>query len=190
MTNNPNLPPEENMYRFEPDASKGDIFKSHTGAGAGYQGGHQGSPEPFQCVNCGHNLSGTFVGQPCPECGAPVRMVAGGGGQGQGHAVASLVLGIVSIVGCMFYGLPGIICGPIGIVMGVIARRRIREGLSAPTSGSLAKAGLICSWIGTALSTIFIGFFVVMIIIAVASNPTPVGGPVPAPAGTAPATTP
>ncbi len=33
------------------------------------------------------------------------------------NSTAVLVLGILSIVGCIFYGIPGIICGIIAIVL-------------------------------------------------------------------------
>lgn len=39
-----------------------------------------------------------------------------GGNQKLPNATATLVLGIVSIATCIFYGIPGIICGIIAIV--------------------------------------------------------------------------
>ena len=63
-------------------------------------------------------------------------------------AIAALVLGIISIVfGFIPYGVStiGLICGIVGIVMGVLGRREYgRE--------NLALAGLICSIIGVVLS--------------------------------------
>lgn len=57
-------------------------------------------------------------------------------------AVASLVLGIISIVFAVIgLGLPiGFICGVVGIVMGILGKK------------DMAKAGFICSIVGTALS--------------------------------------
>ena len=61
-----------------------------------------------------------------------------------GLGIASLVLGIVSIV-FSFIGLStiGLIIGIVGIVLGVMARKKNPTGM--------AKAGLICSIIGTVL---------------------------------------
>ena len=61
-----------------------------------------------------------------------------------GLAVVSLVLGIVAIV-FSFIGLGwlGLIIGIVGIVLGVMAKKKNPTGM--------AKAGLICSIIGTVL---------------------------------------
>ncbi len=61
-----------------------------------------------------------------------------------GLGVASLVLGIVSII-FSFIGLStiGLIIGIVGIVLGVMARKKNPTGM--------AKAGLVCSIIGTVL---------------------------------------
>ncbi len=66
-------------------------------------------------------------------------------------AIASLVLGIVSIVAAVFgFGLPiGAICGVVGIILGVLGKK-------VPERASLAKAGLVCSIIGLILSVLFV----------------------------------
>lgn len=61
-----------------------------------------------------------------------------------GTAVASLVLGIVSIVFAFILPIIGIICGIIGIVLGVKLRNE----------SGMAKAGFIMSIIGIILSVI------------------------------------
>lgn len=63
-------------------------------------------------------------------------------------AVASLVLGICSIVfGLLGLGIPiGAICGIVGIVLGNMAKKNPETNLS------MAKAGFICSVVGTILS--------------------------------------
>lgn len=65
-------------------------------------------------------------------------------------AVASLVLGIVSIVFSLIPGLPwvGAIAGLVGIILGALGRK------DAEKKG-MATAGLVCSIIGTVLSIIF-----------------------------------
>lgn len=66
--------------------------------------------------------------------------------------VASLVLGIISIVISVFgtgsFGWLGLILGIIGIVLGV-------EGKKVPEQAGMAKAGFICSIIGVVLSLLF-----------------------------------
>lgn len=61
--------------------------------------------------------------------------------------VASLVLGIVSIVFAILgLGIPvGVIAGLVGVILGAV-------GKGNPASAGMAKAGLVCSIIGTILS--------------------------------------
>ena len=64
-----------------------------------------------------------------------------------GLGVASLVLGIISIV-CAWFGygaIVGIILGIVGVVLGAMGRKQSQTGL--------ATAGFVCSLIGLALST-------------------------------------
>ena len=66
-------------------------------------------------------------------------------------AVASLVLGIISIVIGLFvsaWGWAGAIIGIIGIILGV-------QGRKDPEKKGLATAGLVCSIIGTVLCVLF-----------------------------------
>ena len=68
---------------------------------------------------------------------------------GKGKAIASLVLGIVgTIVGFLWIPLIGIICGIIGIVLGVSARKTTVE------QKGMATAGLVLSIISLAASVI------------------------------------
>ena len=64
--------------------------------------------------------------------------------------IAALVLGIVAIVFAFIpgVGIVGPIIGIVGIVLGALARKK------DPEDGK-AKAGLICSIIGTALALVF-----------------------------------
>ena len=67
----------------------------------------------------------------------------------KGKAIASLVLGIVgTIVGVLWVPLIGIICGIIGIVLGVSARKTTVE------QKGMATAGLVLSIISLAASVI------------------------------------
>lgn len=82
------------------------------------------------------------------------------------NANAVLVLGILSIVGCFMFGLPGLICGVISL--GLYPRDK-RTYESDPrkyeVSYKNSKAGMICAIIGTSLSfiaflSIFLGNFI------------------------------
>jgi len=69
-------------------------------------------------------------------------------------AVWSLVLGIISILGCSFAtGIPAVICGH-------IARSRIK-GASALRGAGMALAGLITAYIGMAITIILIAAFLI-----------------------------
>lgn len=124
-------------------------------------------PTNYVCLTCGYDLSGTAVGGQCPECGAPVThsLATGIPLPTSGKAIASMVLGICSIVLCMCYGLPGIIAGGVGLLMFYLARPDIRDGRVNSASSGMATAGLVTSIIGVALGVIYLGFFVVMIAI-------------------------
>lgn len=81
------------------------------------------------------------------------------------NATATLVLGILSIVLCIFYGIFGLILGI--IAMGLHSSdKRLYEKNPAYYEQSFknAKAGFICGIIGTSLSALFIIFLILAII--------------------------
>lgn len=82
------------------------------------------------------------------------------------NATAILVLGICSIVGCFCYGIPGIICGIIALIMGGKAMREYEANPNMYTTSSFnnAKAGRICGIIGTILSILYFVFIIIYII--------------------------
>ena len=84
-----------------------------------------------------------------------------------GYSVASLVLGLVAIMGCFCYGVPGIICGILAVIFGGMAQRQIAAGGVAASSAGLAKAGKICGWIGLGLGALFLAAMVLFITYAV-----------------------
>ncbi|MBO5009381.1 MAG: hypothetical protein IKJ13_02665 [Clostridia bacterium] len=79
---------------------------------------------------------------------------------GKGQSVAALVLGIVSAAFSMFLAvafpvnLIFLACGIIGIVLGVMGRKKSIEA-NGKASG-IATAGFVLSIIGTVLSALFI----------------------------------
>ncbi len=117
------------------------------------------------CPNCGYNLTGVPIGGNCPECNLMI-------GRGtihnpnlptNGYAIASLVLGICSLVLCSAWGLPTLICAPLAIYFGGVARRQVARGGYAPSSAGLATAGRIMGWIG--VSFLVLGVLVVLLVI-------------------------
>jgi len=81
------------------------------------------------------------------------------------NATTVLVLGIISIVGCFLYGIPGLICGIIAIMM---HKKDKALYLSNPekyeNSFKTSKAGQVCGIVGLSLSAAFILFLVVYVI--------------------------
>ena len=132
------------------------------------------SPEPTTvfCIQCGYNLTGITIGSTCPECGRAVAPSF----HGQvlptsGKAVASLVLGICSIPGCMLYGVPAIICGILGIFFANNARAQLKAGQAGGSTQGMATAGFVCGIIGLCLGLIYFGFIAVFFIFVVFANP-------------------
>jgi hypothetical protein len=68
-----------------------------------------------------------------------------------GYAIASLVIGIVGLTTLTF--VPSIIA----VILGIKARREIRDGIAA--GEGLATAGIFLGWVGVALPAAGILFF-------------------------------
>lgn len=102
-----------------------------------------------------------------------------------GPATASLVLGIVGLVGCLFYGLPGVVCGLIAMYQGKKGERLVQSGEAPVTSLGNAKAGRIMGLISLILGSLFFLFmflyfvFVIGIVSAAALAPPPAPAPAP-----------
>lgn len=81
------------------------------------------------------------------------------------NATAVLVLGILSIIGCCLYGIPGLIMGIIALVLAGKDLKLYNANPDAYTSGSYSnlKAGRVCAIIGVILSSIYFIFFAILI---------------------------
>lgn len=82
------------------------------------------------------------------------------------NATAVLVLGIISIVGCFCYGLPGLICSIISLVLAGKDKKLYEQNPSAYTPGSYSnlKAGRVCALIGLILSAIYALIIIVLLV--------------------------
>lgn len=82
----------------------------------------------------------------------------------QGLSIASLVLGILSVAGCvLFAGLPAIIAGH-------IARGRARRQPDVYGGAGLALAGLVMGYIGTALTVVLLAVMAGLLLPAIAAG--------------------
>ena len=98
------------------------------------------------------------------------------GGMGQQNlpnSTVSLVLGILALPACCFYGIFGLIFGIIAWVLGAgdIKKYRLNPGMYTESSFKNANAGKICGMIATILSALMIIFFVLAIAGAI-TNPS------------------
>ncbi len=74
------------------------------------------------------------------------------------NATASLVLGIIAIVGAFCYGLVGVVCGVIGLVLANKDRKAYNAApqMYSASSYSTSNSGRVCSIIGLILGGIIL----------------------------------
>lgn len=134
---------------------------------------HQSSYQPgtanegVQCLSCGYNLVGVRIGERCPECGSQIMQFASNRQQSSGKAITSMVLGILSIITCLGYGILGVPCGIIAIIFAKKARLAVQAGTAPASSLGMATAGRVCGWIGFILSAIYFLIMFTIIFIAI-----------------------
>jgi len=124
----------------------------------------------FCCVSCGYSVRGVAIDQLCPECGTPVQASLGAGKSASGPAIAGMVLGIISVVGCIFYGVPSLICGPLAIYFSSVGKKQVREGSAARSSGGMATAGFVTGIVGTCIGVLVLAFFLLAILGVIAGS--------------------
>jgi len=83
-----------------------------------------------------------------------------------GLAIASMVLGIVSVALCTV----GIIAALPALIMGIIARRQIRDADGAQQGDGMALAGVIMGAIMTGIGALIIGFYIVFFVLLAAAG--------------------
>lgn len=81
------------------------------------------------------------------------------------NSTAVLVLGILSIVCCFCYGIPGLIMGIIALVLSSKANRQYQENPNKYLLSSYnnMKAGKICAIIGTILSGLMFLYMIIVL---------------------------
>ncbi len=102
-----------------------------------------------------------------PEFKAPAspHQYGGFGQQALPNSTPVLVLGILAILSCCCYGLPGLILGIIGLVLGNKDRKLFREnpGFYTESSYKNSKAGRTCSIIAVILSILMVIFMIALV---------------------------
>lgn len=89
------------------------------------------------------------------------------------NATPTLVLGIISIVGCIFYGIPGLICGIIALVLHKKDKALYKQNPNKyAMSYKNARAGYVCAVIGTSLSAFYFLILIVYLIFFISVFPT------------------
>ena len=89
----------------------------------------------------------------------------GGGVKTVPNSTAVLVLGILSIVGCICYGIVGLIMGIIAMVLHKKDKELYETNPGAyENSFKNSKAGKICAIIGVSLSALYIVFVIIALI--------------------------
>jgi hypothetical protein len=79
------------------------------------------------------------------------------------NANATLVLGIISIATCWLYGLPGLVCGIIALVLyGKDKKLYLTDPQAYENSYKNSKAGHVCAIIGVSLSALFFVYIIVI----------------------------
>jgi len=120
--------------------------------------------EGIKCLSCGYSIVGLTLGERCPECGTQILQFASHTAQSSGKAITSMVLGIVSIVTCMAYGIIGLPCGIIAVVFAKKARIAIQDGTAPVNSQGMATAGRVCGWIGIILNSLMVAYLLFIVL--------------------------
>lgn len=83
------------------------------------------------------------------------------------NATTALVLGIISIVGSFCYGVVGIICGIVGLILANKDKKLYRDSpeLYTQASNGTSNAGRVCSIIGIVISSLIIVLVLICVII-------------------------
>ena len=83
------------------------------------------------------------------------------------NSAAVLVLGIISLALCWCYGIVGLTCGIIAIVLSSKGKKEYESNPGKYTESSFKnlKAGRICGIIGVSLSALYVVFIILYLVI-------------------------
>ena len=88
------------------------------------------------------------------------------------NAGGILALGIISIATCWLYGVPGLVCGIIAIVLHKKAKSvYLTNPAKYEASYKNAKAGMICGVIGLCLSALFFVYIIIVLAVVFSNAP-------------------
>lgn len=92
------------------------------------------------------------------------------------NSTLALVLGILSIVSCFCYGIPGFVCALIALIVARSSTKLYAANPGKYTAGSFSNlnAGRICAWIGLIPSILYIIAIIIIFMVfgwAIVSNP-------------------
>src|SRR5262249_7249611 len=90
-----------------------------------------------------------------PGYGAPMMAPTSGT---NGMAIASMVISLIGLLTFWCYGVPGVVFGTVGAILGHGAKRQTTE--RNEQGGGMALAGIIIGWIAVALGLIIVGLVV------------------------------
>ena len=126
------------------------------------------------CAKCGANFPDDV--KFCPNCGAPVQNAnanyqaqpqyqnvyyQSNAVPGKGLGIASLVLGICSILLVGSY-VVGLVLGIVGLCLGVSS---IKKAKAVGRSNGIAVAGIVCSSVGLAICAFIVLWALVLLVI-------------------------
>ncbi|KAF0106238.1 MAG: hypothetical protein FD146_2750 [Anaerolineaceae bacterium] len=113
------------------------------------------------CTDCATTVAGKIYCRDCSASGAPLQQA----GKTNGLAIASLVLGIVSVPMSFCYG-GGILFAIPAFIMGLVARRQIKESGNTQSGDGMALAGMITGGVGVLGSLAFIAILIFAILLS------------------------
>ena len=74
-----------------------------------------------------------------------------------GLGLASLILGVVGLLACWLLGI-GLLPGLVGLVLGIVALRRVRRGIA--TNRGVAITGVVLSVLAVIASAVFLALYI------------------------------
>lgn len=156
---------QNDIYRLEEDEQPHGHTPDQSDPYRPLSSAYEAAPRySVRCVRCGYDLIGLTVGSYCPECGHQVGLGGGMDAPSSGFAIASLVMGILSLISCSFYGIPAFLFGPLAIWFAAKAKAQVQRGESSPSSLGLANAGKVTGIIGLSLAGAIVVLFVILMV--------------------------